>query len=315
MDRRMYILLIVITVIFIDCQNGVCFYPCNCQDNRVLKLSTPLMEGEDIKILQQELKKIGLYQGAIDGIYGIKSARAVIAFQELNKLKKDGIAGKEFWLTLGQIQEPEILKPITRGIKPDSNISITINLYNRTLTIIVDGQPYKNYPVTIGKPDSVSPVGEWIIKNKYIRIDDGPLGSRWIGLNVPWGVYGIHGTNKPWEIGRNTSLGCIRMHNKHIEEIYDWVEHNTEVKITGPWPEITIFSPIKPGQSGLEVQKLQRQLRKAGFYHGFLDGNYGTMTERAINEIEALFNLKVDGITDNNILCILDRLKENSHMD
>ncbi len=43
---------------------------------------------------------------------------------------------------------------------------------------------------------------------------------RWIGLNVPWGVSGIHGTNMPGTIGSEASHGCIRMLDKDVEEHY-----------------------------------------------------------------------------------------------
>ncbi len=58
----------------------------------------------------------------------------------------------------------------------------------------------------------------------------GGFGSRWMGLNVPWGgKYGIHGTNQPGSIGFNASAGCIRMRNKDVEELYNLVEYNTTV--------------------------------------------------------------------------------------
>ena len=44
----------------------------------------------------------------------------------------------------------------------------------------------------------------------------GGFGTRWLGLNVPWGIYGIHGTNQPWSIGTQASAGCIRMFNRHV---------------------------------------------------------------------------------------------------
>ena len=28
------------------------------------------------------------------------------------------------------------------------------------------------------------------------------FGGAWMGLNVPWGTYGIHGTKSPWFVGK-----------------------------------------------------------------------------------------------------------------
>lgn len=94
------------------------------------------------------------------------------------------------------------------------------------------------WPVGLGKDDS-TPVGTWVVaphgklKNPtyysprgegIIHADDpkNPLGEFWIGLTGIDGPaagkpsYGIHGTIEPESIGRQESLGCIRMHNDHV---------------------------------------------------------------------------------------------------
>ncbi len=62
------------------------------------------------------------------------------------------------------------------------------------------------------------------------------LGTRWMGLDVPWGNYGIHGTNADWAIGTYVSNGCIRMHNWDVEAIYPLVVLGTPVDIVGYYP-------------------------------------------------------------------------------
>jgi lipoprotein-anchoring transpeptidase ErfK/SrfK len=58
-----------------------------------------------------------------------------------------------------------------------------------------------------------------------------PLGSRAIYLGNT--LYRIHGTDAPWTIGTNVSRGCIRMHNKHVEELYNRVRIG--MKVTSTW--------------------------------------------------------------------------------
>ena len=41
-----------------------------------------------------------------------------------------------------------------------------------------------------------------------------------MGLNVPWGQFGIHGTVYPNSLGWASSHGCIRMGNSDIAELY-----------------------------------------------------------------------------------------------
>ena len=43
--------------------------------------------------------------------------------------------------------------------------------------------------------------------------------------------YGIHGTNDASSIGKQSTSGCIRMHNDDVVELYDMVPKGTEVEI------------------------------------------------------------------------------------
>ena len=76
----------------------------------------------------------------------------------------------------------------------------------------------KEYKIAGGKPSTPSPLGTWEITEKEKNWGKG-FGTRWMALNVPWGKYGIHGTNKPLSIGGSASLGCIRMHNNDVEDL------------------------------------------------------------------------------------------------
>ncbi len=49
---------------------------------RLLRLEDPMMKGEDVRALQVALKARGFDPGTIDGIFGIKTAAAVIAFRK-----------------------------------------------------------------------------------------------------------------------------------------------------------------------------------------------------------------------------------------
>lgn len=57
--------------------------------------------GEEVRQLQQALAAAGFSPGAIDGIYGPATERAVRAFQQAKGLAVDGIAGPQTWAALG----------------------------------------------------------------------------------------------------------------------------------------------------------------------------------------------------------------------
>ena len=50
--------------------------------------------GQEVTNIQTRLKQWGYYTGAVDGVYGQKTADAVKAFQRSNGLTADGIAGR-----------------------------------------------------------------------------------------------------------------------------------------------------------------------------------------------------------------------------
>lgn len=61
-------------------------------DERVLKLSRPMMHGEDVRVLQKALQAAGI-SVEVDGVFGGDTERAVIRFQMQAGLVVDGIAG------------------------------------------------------------------------------------------------------------------------------------------------------------------------------------------------------------------------------
>ena len=57
--------------------------------------------GAQVKLLQQELAKLGYPVGTIDGNYGPATSKAVAAFQRADRLTPDGIVGPPTLLALG----------------------------------------------------------------------------------------------------------------------------------------------------------------------------------------------------------------------
>lgn len=107
------------------------------------------------------------------------------------------------------------------------------------------GRLVRSYPVATGRHIQWTPEGRFYIASKLVDPLGGPdagsrLGSRWMGLATPQDLlgtrYGIHGTSEPGSMGTHASAGCIRMHNIHVEELYDLVAVGTPVEIRRGWP-------------------------------------------------------------------------------
>ncbi|MBP1764831.1 MAG: ErfK/YbiS/YcfS/YnhG family protein [Firmicutes bacterium] len=123
---------------------------------------------------------------------------------------------------------------------------IHINVPEMMLRLYDNDKLAKEYPVAVGTPYEQTPVGsfEIFLKEQYPTWTPGsmfkdrtpvppgpnnPLGSRWLEFKP---TFGIHGTNKDWDIEYPVSGGCIRMHNADVEELYELVDLGTPVIIT-----------------------------------------------------------------------------------
>lgn len=66
--------------------------------------------GGEVKEVQRRLKQWGYYNGAVDGVYGPATVKAVKAFQKKNGLTVDGIAGKSTYAALGMNDSVKVLE-------------------------------------------------------------------------------------------------------------------------------------------------------------------------------------------------------------
>lgn len=188
------------------------------------------------------------------------------------------------------------------GYHVPENTSIIIDMDRLTLALFVDNKFYRRYPVAMGKYETPTPVGNWKIINKGIS-PHSVLGTRWMGLNIPYGQYGIHGTNQPGSIGTFASQGCIRMHNANVEEIYPLVGEGTPVTIIGSAFGAPGTPPctLRYGSSGPAVLEMQKSLRRLAFYKGALDGFWGKSMEEAVRNFRAAHGLKGENVIDDTV--------------
>lgn len=215
-----------------------------------------------------------------------------------------GEPGADSAAVLGGLdQDPLYRHPHAPYVPPEEqSLALLVDTRQRRLTLLVNGFPYKSWPVAVGKPESPSPPGRWRVVQKSRDWGRG-FGTRWLGLNVPWGIYGIHGTNKPWSIGRRASGGCIRMRNRDVEELYELVPPGTVVWILGD--PLGSRRALVPGHTGADVLAVQQRLQELGLYHGPLDGRYGPGTAAAVKALQKKEGLPVTGQVREDVYRVL----------
>ena len=169
---------------------------------------------------------------------------------------------------------------------------IWVELDSMRLLLYESGQEVLRFPIAAGAGTTPSPVGIFRVNRRFVTELSG-FGTRFLGMNVPYGDYGIHGTNKPSSIGGHFSHGCIRMYIRDAEKLYSRVFTGTRVVIDGgPYGPFTNgLRTLSPGDRGSDVLQVQLKLITHGFLSGWPDGVYGENTKQAVIAARKHFGL------------------------
>ena len=152
----------------------------------------------------------------------------------------------------------------TSWILPDvgNREGIVINLSELRLYFfyrVGQAEFIKTFPIGIGSEGNDTPTGQFAIIEKIVRPSwhvpesimeekpylppvvppgpENPLGSHAMRLSVPTIL--IHGTNKPWAVGRRATHGCIRLYPEDIPVLFNSVPKGMKVTI--------LAQPVKAG--------------------------------------------------------------------
>ena len=96
--------------------------------------------GGEVKEVQRRLKMWGYYSGAVDGIFGSGTKKAVIAFQKKNGLTADGIVGKATYAALGMNDSYNALQGNSQSKPSNSTSFSSSDLYLMAKAIYAEGR-------------------------------------------------------------------------------------------------------------------------------------------------------------------------------
>lgn len=186
------------------------------------------LENLNIKIL---LSGINIEQSKI---YEVKAGNALINI------------AKKYNTTVESIVKANKIKNniIYPGMKLrvlDGKFSVFIDKSQNILMLKLNNEIVKTYSVSTGDNNS-TPIGTYKIINKLVdpvwykegraipaSSPENILGSRWLGFDLP--KYGIHGTTRPEDIGKQITEGCVRMRNEEVNELFSLIPVGIEVTV------------------------------------------------------------------------------------
>jgi len=185
---------------------------------------------------------------------------------------------------------PAVTLAVPMEPRPKEPVRLVIDADRRTLSVYSGQSLFRRFPVAVGKPSTPTPLGSWQISEKAIW--GGAFGTRWMRLSIPYGIYGVHGTQNPASIGHLASHGCVRMYNRDVEQVYAWVQEGTPVDVVGIPPRRTIVE----GSRGGEVTDVQRALKARGLYDGPVSGVFTAPLTAAVVRFQERHGLRSDGV-------------------
>lgn len=142
----------------------------------------------------------------------------------------------------------EVIHPGAKLRIPLDPVSVLVDLDAHWAFYMAGDEVVAAWQVGVGKESSTTRVGTFTVGEKSEEPmwfpqgrkpvpygdPENPLGTRWIAWNDGEGNatrLGFHGTNEPDSIGKDASLGCIRMRTADVEELFEILPRGATVRV------------------------------------------------------------------------------------
>ena len=171
----------------------------------------------------------------------------------------------------------------TMHLLPDAvREGVVINLAEmRMYAFLKPGQPPHTFPIGVGREGLLTPQGNTTIQRKKegpvwrptprmrkenpelpVEVGpgpDNPMGTH--AMYLGWPEYAIHGTDKPYSIGRRVSSGCIRMYPEDIIKAYELFPVGTKVTVVDQpvkigWVEDKLYLEVHPTTNQVDAMEM-----------------------------------------------------------
>jgi peptidoglycan hydrolase-like protein with peptidoglycan-binding domain len=182
--------------------------------------------------LQQRLAELGYDVGTPDGKLGARTSYAIMAFQKVEGLGRDGVAGPQVEAALAKASKPGPMAPGGAATR------IEIDVARQVLFHWVNGNLARILPVSTGSGErycvdgecdvAVTPGGSFRIGRKAEGLEVSPLGELWWPMYFNGGI-AIHGS--PSIPPYPASHGCIRIPMYAAPTFYNEVGAGTRVMV------------------------------------------------------------------------------------
>jgi peptidoglycan hydrolase-like protein with peptidoglycan-binding domain len=205
------------------------------------------MQGEPVRALQERLVALHYAPGAVDGRYGAGLTSAVMAFQKVSAMPRNGRATIDVLGAIAAATDPAPLLP------DGGPTRIEVDFKRQVLFFWKDGALQRIIPISSGNGKryceegicgvAVTPSGSFRIERRIKGKRKSYLGVLYDPLYF-YGGYAIHGS--PSVPGYPASHGCVRVPLHVSRWLLDNVPNRTPVYLIGGKRPATPLPPDPP---------------------------------------------------------------------
>lgn len=170
--------------------------------------------------LQQQLKALGYWLGAPNGVYGQLTEQAVVALQKTAGLPRDGVFGPLTAQALARHVRPTARSASGHVIEIDLTRQLLLVVTNGRVDTVLDTSTGSGATYTVNGQTHVAatPSGDYRIFRQVDGTDPSPLGILWRPKYFNGGI-AIHGY--PDVPPYPASHGCVRVSDAAINWLWD----------------------------------------------------------------------------------------------
>lgn len=296
---------------------------------RTLALQKIGNNGPEVANIQSCLKRLGYFQGPVNGNFGSITQQAVIAFQQAKKLPADGVVGISTQRSLQQACPSRTSNSrVSSNLQPGSRGPEVVKLQQRLQRLGYFQGPITGYfgPQTqqalirsrqssrirtntnVPRSTPQAVVNRSSVGGAYPFLAEGSQGPAVTRLQQRLQQLGYFNTNPTGNFGSITRDALIAF------------QRNSGISASGvadqlTWNRLLNLSPtVLPNTTNLsavQVRELQEQLRDIGYLKANPTGNFGPLTRDALIQFQRDYQLPADGMTDPQTLAAVRSVWQN----
>jgi hypothetical protein len=173
------------------------------------------MSGRDVRALQRRLTALHYDVGGVTSYFNYDTTHAVVAFQKVNGLNRDGVVGLEVWRALDAPHKLQLHHPgdsASAGVEVDLKHQVVIYAVHSRIKRIFDASTGGGYYYTGSdgtQQRAITPTGHFHIVYKRDGWVTSDLGTLYRPAYFNYSGYAIHGEDQVPSYP--ASHGCVRI--------------------------------------------------------------------------------------------------------